>query len=419
MSVSWCQALLSRSALRRRPSAIRALMPHLSKPGMISLSGGHPNPLTFPYSALTLELRDGTRIDLRGDELDDSLQYGSSYGMPALVRELTLLQQREHAGVNARGKFGVDWNIIVGTGSQDVIDRAFWTVLNEDDAVLVETPCYPGIIASLNGIGVRKVEVPGDSNGVRVEELDRILSTWSGPQRRPRVLYTVSIGQNPTGASLSVPRRHELLAVARKYDLLIFEDDPYYYLQFVEPRLPSLWSLDTDGRVLRFDSLSKVLSAGLRIGWCTGAHPLVEQIQLSMQAGALQASGVTQTIVAAMLRQWGADGWRAHIDHVSHFYKARRDFFIRLCDEHLTGLATWSVPQGGMFLWFDVVGVKDTGALLTAAIEQNVLLVPGAAFLPNGGTSSCLRATYSIASEENMEIAIQRLAKLLREFKKK
>jgi kynurenine/2-aminoadipate aminotransferase len=393
-------------------------MPHLAKPGMISLSGGHPNPETFPFASIDVTLRSGAQLALRGAKLDEALQYGSSYGMPDLVRELAALQQREHVGANSAGKFGTDWSLIVGTGSQDVIDRAFWTVLNEEDAVLVETPCYPGIIASLNGIGARKVEVPADHNGVRVDELDRVLANWSGPQRRPRVLYTVSIGQNPTGASLSVPRRHELLAVARKYDLLIFEDDPYYYLQFVEPRLPSLWSLDADGRVLRFDSLSKVLSAGLRIGWCTGPHALVEQIQLSMQASALQASGVTQMLVAATLQEWGADGWRAHIDRVSHFYKARRDYFVGLCEQHLTGLATWAVPQGGMFLWFEVIGVDDSSTLMAAAIEQNVLLVPGAAFLPNGGKSGCLRATYSIATEENMEIAIKRLAKLLREHKK-
>jgi kynurenine/2-aminoadipate aminotransferase len=411
MSSEWIASFLSRVALRRKPSPIRALMPFLSRPGMISLAGGFPNPQTFPLTALSFTLRTGETVQLSAQELAAGLQYGPSVGMPALQTELQTIMRREHDGKNSRGS---TWGICVGTGSQDVLDKAFWATLNEDDAMLIDSPCYSGTLSSLNGIGCRRVEVPTDADGLITSELESILQGWNGPERRPRILYTVPSGGNPTGATLSLERRHELLRIARKYDLLVFEDDAYFYLQF-ERRLPSLWSLDEDARVVRFDSLSKIFSAGLRLGWMTGHTAIVDAVQISMQAAALQASGLTQVIVASTLRNWGQAGWEKHIADTSAFYKARRDFMANLLSKNLTGLCRWSVPKAGMFVWLELVG-RDTTLLMPQLVEQNVLMVPGAGFSPTGATSSPhFRLTYSVSTEEQMQTAIERLAKFLRD----
>lgn len=408
------RSFLSRMALRRKPSAIRALMPFLSRPGMTSFAGGFPNVATFPFATVHVTLHSGQSVALTEQELAASLQYGPSIGMPALHTELRSLMTREHRAQAARG----DWSICVGTGSQDVLDKAFFAVLNEEDAILLESPCYPGTLSSLNGVGCRKVPVTSDADGLQTTELERILATWAGPERRPRVLYTVPTGGNPTGATLSLERRHELLRIAKKYDLLVFEDDAYFYLQFGE-RIPSLWSLDTDGRVLRFDSLSKIMSAGLRLGWVTGHPELIEQIEFAMQAAALQASSLTQMLVAATLRQWGESGWVAHVAATSAFYKTRRDLMVGLFEKHLSGLCRWSVPHAGMFCWVEVVGVDDAAALMPLLIERNVLCVPGTAFSSTGAKSPFFRFTYSVATPEQMDAGIQRFAAVLRERQSK
>lgn len=157
-------------------------------------------------------------------------------------------------------------------------------VIEPGTALLVEDPTYTGAIAYLRTQPCELIGVATDAEGVKPDVLDKILTEWpsasTGKGKKPKVLYTIPCGGNPTGVTASLERKKKVYAVCQKHDLLIFEDDPYYYLQFQSPRVPSYFSLDTDGRVLRFDSMSKILSSGLRIGWVTGPPALVERIDL-------------------------------------------------------------------------------------------------------------------------------------------
>ena len=176
----------------------------------------------------------------------------------------------------------------------------------------------------------------------------------------------------------------------------------------------SFFSMDEDMRVLRFDSLSKVFSSGLRLGFVTGPVPLVEKVQLDQQASALHACGISQALTSNILDIWGPEGLSQHLDGVRSFYRDRRDICHRLATKYLSDLADWAVPTAGMFIWFTCRGVTDTKKMIeTAARDQKVLLVPGQAFRPDGGPSRAVRASFSTASEDQMEEAFKRLRSVI------
>lgn len=414
---------LTQTSLARQPSPIRALMPIAALPGMISLGAGNPNPDAFPFEKATITLKGGGTVDLDPELMKEALQYGPTPGIPAFSKWARELQQREHAPPRP----AADWDIAFTTGSQDAISKTCDMLINRGDSVLVEEPCYPGAIAVMIPLGAHLVGLRTDVGGLIPESLDEAMRNFERNhpgKRRPRVLYTIPTGHNPSGATISEDRRRAIYALARQYELLILEDDPYYFLsldgkttaQGVRKPPPSFLSMDVDGRVMRFDSLSKVLSSGFRIGFATGPKPLIERLVLHMQTSALCTSGMSQACVMALLRRWGEDGWEDHVSQVQALYRRRRDHFIACAERHLHGLAEWGKPEAGMFVWFKLLGVEDSKALIEGpAREEKVLLVPGQYFSSNpSAPSAYVRAAFSTASDQDVDEALRRLAVLLR-----
>ena len=449
---------LSSRASRRLPSAIRALQPLVSLPGMISLGGGMPHPSTFPFAKLSLEFKPtvgGEVVEVEGSELIAGLQYSPTPGLPALTSQLLAMQRAEHTPPPAAD---ADLALSVTTGSQDGLSKAFDMLLEEGDTLLIEEPTYSGSLAYLEPLGCTLTAVPTDAEGLVPSELRRMLESWPVTQKRPRVLYTIPTGGNPTGATLSAARRAELYAVACEHDLVVLEDDPYYYLQFeggnAPPPVRSLLSIDTEARVLRFDSFSKLLSSGLRLGLVTGPAPLVERIDLHTQATTMHSCGIAQVMLLKLFDQWALThpegargGFLAHCASTRDFYQQRRDAFVASAERHLGERATWVEPAGGMFVWIKLHGVVDSQELImVGALDAKgpllisfvcsfwlsslfsshffslhfwiakVLLVPGAAFLPaDAPPTPYVRAAFSTASEADMDEAMRRLALLLPE----
>jgi kynurenine/2-aminoadipate aminotransferase len=277
-------------------------------------------------------------------------------------------------------------------------------------------------------MGCKLVGVECDADGLNPAALDAVLRAWDEAAegcRRPRVLYTIPTGGNPTGATMDGARRAQLYEVAREWSLLILEDDPYHYLQFGPRRTRSLLSIDDDRRVLRFDSFSKLLSGGMRLGWVTGPPELMERLQLHTQASNLHTCGLSQALVSSLFDSWAARdggdmtrGFDAQMARVAGFYRERRDTFLALAEKHVRGLAHWSAPSAGMFVWFRLDGIADSQKLITErAIDSKVLMVPGQSFMPNGEASPFVRAAYSTASEEDMNEALRRFGELLKQAK--
>ncbi|KAK0205011.1 PLP-dependent transferase [Desarmillaria ectypa] len=406
---------LSLAAKSRSPSPIRSLLPLEATPGIISLLAGKPNAATFPFTSLSFTARspiDPSRdvpVDLSQAELAKGLQYGETAGIPQLRDWLMGLQEYNHSRRQGEG-----WRLSIGSGSQDLIYKAVTAIINPGDPILIESPVYASLIRML-------LEVETDSHGILASSLRSILESWPANKPKPRVLYTVPYGCNPTGMTATLERRKEVLQLAREHNFIILEDDPYYYLYFGEAlRYPSYFSLELEepevGRVLRFDSLSKILSAGIRIGFASGPEPLLDAMDRHTSTSNLQTSSLTQVITFALLDSWGYDGFKAHTNRVSSFYRKKRDVFERALKTHLSDLAEWNSPEAGLFFWFKLrldVSKHEEGdsesVIRTNAFEKGVIALPGTVFLPNGRKSAYVRASFSVVGEEDVEEAVKRL----------
>ncbi|KAG9043604.1 hypothetical protein FS837_009336 [Tulasnella sp. UAMH 9824] len=428
LPASYYDPFISVASKARKPSPIRGLYPLESIPGMISLLAGKPAPQTFPVTSISVTVRSPfdptqeTQLMIKDEALAESLQYTATKGIPSLLNWVDRLQQIHHNRYSA----GEGWGICVGTGSQDLLYKAFHALLNPGDPVFIEAPVYGGVIPILEALRCELVEIPTDAEGVKTADLRTMLESWPEARLRPRVIYTVPYGCNPTGTTASLERRKELLALARQYDFLILEDDPYYYLYYGEQeRPPSYFKLETEdghpvGQVVRFDSLSKILSAG----FVSGPSLVVDAIATHTSSANLQTSSTSQAIAFAMLSHFGYEGFEKHTEHVSRYYRQKRDVFEAAMNKHLTGLVEWSTPVSGMFIWFKLKlrptansPEGDSAALIRErAVAKGVLALPGTAFFPNGQTSAYVRAAFSLLEPEDADEAMRRLALVIKEY---
>jgi kynurenine/2-aminoadipate aminotransferase len=328
------------------------------------------------------------------------------------VTHLSDLQTWEH-GIDVGKSPHHHYDVSVFVGSQDGLTKAFEMLLDPaKDELFIENPTYSGALAFLQPFGIKMTPVATDEFGIKPESFRAALDKSTGPKRR--VLYTIPVAQNPSGSTLSNDRREEIYNIAAEHDMIIMEDDPYFYVHPQRDSVKSFLSLDTDGRVIRFDSLSKLISSGIRIGFATGPPKLIERLSFHTQATNLHNSGVSQIMVTKLLDHWGKRGFDEHANKVAAFYCRRRDVLLAAAERHLTGLATWSAPEAGMFLWLKLNGINDTKSLIEdKAAAANVLFVPGQSFDPLDKPSPYVRASFSTASDEDMDVAMDRLAALI------
>lgn len=418
------------TSLARQPSPIRVLTAIVAAgpPSLISMAGGMPNADLFPIQEASLTLRDGSVLKIDSEQMKKALQYSPTPGMSDLLQWVKTLQKDVHnpptMGIKDPEK---QLDILITTGSQDGICKTMEACLQEGQNVLLETPSYPGTLALVKPLRTKILEVKSDQHGLDPTHLRQALSTWRPSEAEdessdiPKLLYLIPNGGNPTGTGLTLDRKKEIYEIARMYDLIILEDDPYFYLQFNDPYVPSFLSMDVDGRVIRFDSFSKLLSGGARVGFVTGPKAVLDRIALHMQASVMHTSGLAQTCLYTVLQSMGHAGFRSHAINVANFYRQQCNACIAAAERHLRGLAEWYVPSGGMFLWMRLLNIKDSFQLITEkARAAEVLFVPGRAFMVDDtAPTPYIRASYSLVSPDEMDTAFKRLATLLKEEKQK
>ncbi|KAF8904208.1 PLP-dependent transferase [Mucidula mucida] len=411
---------LSADAKSRKPSPIRSLFPLEATPGVLSLLAGKPNPTTFPFTSLSFTARSPideqqqVEVTVSQAALAQGLQYGETGGIPELRAWIDELQVRVHGRRQGEG-----WRTTVGSGSQDLICKAVTALVNRGDPILVESPVYAGVIPMFQSLECDQIEVETDSHGIMSSSLRSILENWPKDKIKPRVLYTVPYGCNPTGMTATLERRKEVLQLAREYNFLILEDDPYYFLYYgTGPRYPSYFTLELEeeevGRVIRFDSMSKVLSAGIRIGYASGPEAIILAMDRHTATANLQPASLTQVIILSLLNSWGYDKFLAHTEYVADFYRRKRDTFEGAMHRYLTGLAEWVSPEAGMFFWFKLLvgppGEEDSESVIRSrAFEKGVIALPGMAFHPNGRKTGYVRASFSTVEDADIEEAVRRL----------
>lgn len=406
----------------RKPSPIREATALVASgpPTLISLGGGYPNPSTFPFKSIQVESTDGNKFTLDGKDLSKALQYTESSGIADLRSWLSRIHKKYHDSPLQRDGA---LNFCITSGSQDGLIKTFEMLLSPGDNVLVEEPLYSGTLAILKPLPVNLVGVETDALGLHPDSLLKVLSNWDPKDAAdpnsdiPKVLYTVPNCGNPTGASASAGRKRKVYEIAQRYDLVIIEDDPYFFLQFQKDTAPSYQSIDTDGRVIRSDSMSKILSSGIRLGWISGAKPFIERIVLHQQASVMHCSTLSQVLAIKLLDLWNLEGFEKHLDSIRQFYKSQRDIAISSATKWLTGLAEWSVPEGGMFLWIRIPEVSDTREMIMKrALEKEVIIIPGGCFsLKEDQPSSYCRISYSSSSPQDLDEGIRRLSEVIRD----
>uniref|UniRef100_A0A8C9Z013 Kynurenine/alpha-aminoadipate aminotransferase, mitochondrial n=1 Tax=Sander lucioperca TaxID=283035 RepID=A0A8C9Z013_SANLU len=392
----------------RKPSPIRMLteLQQRSPPSLISLAGGAPNPNTFPFQSASIKLKNGQTLTFDDAAMKRALQYSASNGIPELLTWMKNLQKDLHDPPTASyAPENGQMDMCVTTGSQEGLCKVFEMLVNPGDNVLLDAPTYSGTLAALQPLGCNLINVPSDQHGMIPAALKEVLSRWDPSEvhkpssTAPKILYTIPNGGNPTGASMTAQRKQEVYELARQYDMLIIEDDPYFFLQFDKPWAPTFLSMDVDRRIIRTDSFSKILSSGLRIGFVTGPKPLVDRVVLHIQASTMHTSTFTQVNETLTLH---SHTLFLSSHRVIEFYRKQRDAMITSADKWLKDVAEWHTPSAGMFLWIKLKGIADTQQLIMKkALEKEVLLVPGGVFMINS-SDPCpyVRAAFSLSTPE-------------------
>ncbi|MFZ0216119.1 MAG: PLP-dependent aminotransferase family protein [Candidatus Dormiibacterota bacterium] len=386
--------LLARRAASIHQSAIDDTTSILQRQprDVISLAVGSPAPEAVPS-----ELMAGLAADALGRT--GALDYAPTEGDPGLRRRLLSL-------LAARGEPVADASLLVTSGGMQGLDLAGKLLLDPGDLVVTESPTYTNGICTIRGYEAEVLGVPVDEEGMRVDEIPARLAERG---RSPKLFYVIPSYQNPSGATLSLARRHRLLELAEHYDAIVLEDDPYGWLHFEERPPASLWRLDGGrGRVVSVATFSKIVAPGLRVGWVLAPSPLVTRMIAAKQAMDTCANSLAQRLLDAFI---GEGDFEVHIDRLRTTYRGRHQVLQAALRRHLGSHpgATWSTARGGFFLWVRLPGVDST-ALLPDALREGVAYIPGPAFATAGGFEDCLRLGFSGAPSAELAEAVRRLA---------
>ena len=392
----------SQRALGTPRSAIRELLKLTEKPEIISFAGGLPDPETFPHE----ELAEIAADELRG-HYRNVLQYGLSEGSQTLRRAVIdwLRPQGLDLSLN---------QVLVTTASQQGLDLLAKAFLDPGDVVFCGLPTYLGAIQSFSLFQADKIGVPLQEDGMDLDVLEEQIAEARRVDKVLKAIYVIPDFQNPAGITMSLEKRKRLLEIARQEDLLIFEDNPYSQLRFAGEAVPTLKSMDENGRVIMLFTLSKVLSAGLRLAFLIAQEDLIEILLRMKQASDLCTSKLTQHLAARYIKDYGMED---HLRILRERYRAKRDAMIAALEKYMPteeGI-TWTRPDGGLFLWVRLPEVIDTEEMFPRALEHKVAYVIGRAFYVDGGGKNTMRLSFSVNSEDEIEEGIKRLCQVVRE----
>jgi 2-aminoadipate transaminase len=382
-------------------SAMRDLMAVTAQPEVISLAGGLPDTSTFPAEDFAALM---ARVAV--DSSAAALQYGPTEGLDALKE--CIVQVMEAEGMELEPA-----DILVTTGGQQVIDLVCKTLLDPGDVVIAEAPTYPGAVPVFGSYEADVVQIELDDQGMRVDLMEEALDRLDAEGRVPKFIYTVPSFQNPGGVTLSLERRRRLVNVAKRRELLVLEDNPYGLLRYEGDPQPTLYSLDGGEYVIYLGTFSKILSPGLRLGWSAAPRPVLEKMNLGKGSVDLCPSSLSQYFVVTYF----ADrDWRRYLGTLTELYHGRRDTMLDALAEYFPREATWTRPEGGLFIWATLPDYIDTTDLLARALrEENVAFVPGRAAYLDGRGGSSMRLNFSGVGDDDIREGVRRIGKVIAE----
>ncbi len=375
-------------------SAVREILKAASDPDVISFGGGNPAAEAFPVAEIK-KISD----DILTNQPIAALQYGITEGY-------TPLRESAKAFFNRNEAISKEYDdIIITSGSQQIMDFAAKVLCNEGDVVVSENPSFLGALNSFKSNGARLVGVDVKEDGIDLGQLEEILKT-----EPVKLIYVIPNFQNPMGTTMSFEKRKGLYALAKKYQVVILEDNPYGDLRFTGDPVPSIKSLDDEGIVLYAASLSKIISPGMRIAACIGHKDLLQKMTIAKQCNDVNSNCWAQMVIDTYLRTTDME---AHLKRISAIYKEQAELMLSEIDKHFHPAIKHTIPEGGMFIWCTLPEGIDTMEFIQDAVAHKVMVVPGSAFLCYDGIKcQSFRMNYSAPSKENIVKGVEILGEL-------
>ena len=387
---------VARRITKMRPSAVRLLFAAAQREDVISLAGGMPDVSLLPKSAV----RKAAKAAI--DNQAVTLQYGGTDGLFEtaqvfcdLVRDLGIRHKPE--------------NVIITTGAQEALDLIAKTFCDPGDIIITEGPTYLGALQAFSAYEPDIRTIPFDDQGMCTDLLEEELKRIGKGNPRLKFLYTIPNFQNPGGVTMSPERRKRLLELSHEYDFVVVEDDPYGRLRYEGGHCLPMRALDDS--VIYLGTISKMFSAGLRVGWIMAPAGVKGKINLAKQDTDLCGSMFDQKMAAAYFTQ---TPWQHTLQKFIKTYDKRRRAMLDALDEYFPPEAVWTRPEGGFFVWVTLPQYVDANSMLAEALDHGVIYAPGDSFFPDGkrGRNS-MRLNFSYESPENIEEAIRRLSEVI------
>ncbi len=384
-------------------SAIRELLKLTEKPDIISFAGGLPAPELFPIE----EFEQAAKRVLT-QQGAKALQYSTTEGYLPLRQYI----------VDMMARYGIETtveNVLITSGSQQALDLLGKMFIDPGDKILMERPTYLGALQAWRAYQAEFLTVPIDDDGLRTGALEAALA------KKPKFMYVLPNFQNPSGATLPLGRRWEIVSLADRYGIPIIEDDPYGELRLAGEHVPPLLALDAQklstfetngsyGNVIYLSTFSKTLAPGLRLGWMVAPKEVIRRCVMAKQGMDLHTSSFVQMVAYEVIRKGFL---QKHVRRIRQVYGQRRDVMLGAMRRHFPPEVKWTQPQGGLFLWVTLPPELDAKDVLETAVTNHVAFVPGAAFYPDGSGHNTIRLNFSNAQPEQIEIGIKRLGDVL------
>ncbi|MBP1671636.1 MAG: ydcR [Bacteroidetes bacterium] len=388
------QNILSANAKSMRRSAIRDLLSVANRPEVISFAGGFPNPASFPVEDLKVIMQEVLELDSTA-----ALQYGPTEGN-AKLRQL-IAERYIAQGLNITKD-----NVMITTSSQQAIDLTTKIFINPGDTIVCGLPSYLGALQAFWSYQANPIGVTKD------EELEVVVRALIASGKKPKFVYTIPDFQNPSGITMNLQQRREVIAVAKKYDLIIIEDSPYRELRFEGETQPLMYSMDNE-RVILLGTFSKTFLPGFRLGWIIAPTNVIEKLIVAKQSTDLCAPVFDQAVAARYLEKGLFD---KNLKNTIELYRKQRNHMLACFEKYMPEVVKWTRPEGGLFLFVTLPEGYDATELFNVAIKENVAFVIGEAFHCDGSGKNTMRINFSFMNEERTEEGVKRLAKAIKKM---
>ena len=382
-----------------KPSAIREIFKYAADPEVISLSAGNPSPEAFPTKAI----EEITASILEKNPIA-ALQYSITEGYAPLRETLKDYMKKTH---NVGREFD---ELVVTSGAQQVMDLTTKALCNAGDVVICEAPSFIGSLNSFRSYGVRLRGVPMDDDGMNLEALETALRE----EPNAKFIYTIPNFQNPSGITMRLEKRKKVYELAKRYGVLILEDNPYGDLRIEGEDLPCIKSFDEDGLVMYAGTFSKVLAPGIRVGYCIGPSAVCQKMIVCKQGEDVHTNILAQMIANEFMTKYD---YPAHIQFLRDLYRKKAKFAMDLMDQYLLPKITYKPIQGGLFIWCTLPEGVDMPDFCKQAVLRKVCVVPGNAFLTDESEPcQCFRTNFSTPTDQQLEKGIKILGQLVNEL---